>query len=68
MASPSDKKGHRRGSCGHVMAIFDLRDKCPQCREKLISEDDCVKDRPCFICASFSEVQRESFNNTHIQD
>ena len=61
MASPNDKKGQRRGSCGHVMAIFDLHDKCARCREKRIGEDDCVKDRPCSICDTFSEVQRESF-------
>ena len=28
MASPGDKKGQRRGSCGHVMALFDLHEKC----------------------------------------
>ena len=27
MASPGDKKG-RRGSCGHVMASFDIHGKC----------------------------------------
>ena len=42
------------------MAIFDLHDKCARCREKLIGEDDYVKDRPCSICDSFSEVQQES--------
>ena len=37
-----------------------MHDKCARCREKLIGEDDCVKDRPCSICDSFSEVQWES--------
>ena len=43
MASPGDKKGQRGGSCGHVMALFDLHEKCARCREKLIGEDNCVK-------------------------
>ena len=30
MASP----GQRRGSCGHVMAAFDLHKKCARCRDK----------------------------------
>ena len=28
MASPGDKKGQRRGSCAHVIAVFDMHDKC----------------------------------------
>ena len=32
------------------MASFDLHDKCARCRDKLIGEDDCVKDKPCKIC------------------
>ena len=59
MASPSDRKGQQRGSCGHVMANFDLHDKCARCREKLIGEDDCVLKKPCKICDGFSESQRE---------
>ena len=42
------------------MAIFDLHNKCVRCKEKLIGEDDCVKDRPCSICDGFSDVQQES--------
>ena len=59
MASPGDRKGQRRGSCGHVMANFDLHDKCARCREKLIGENDCVLKKPCKICDGFSESQRE---------
>ena len=53
MASPGDKKGQRRGLCGHVMASFDLHDKWARCRDKLIGEDDCVKDKPCKVCDGF---------------
>ena len=58
MASPGDKKGQRRGSCGHVIASFDLHDKCARCRDKLIGEDGCVKDKPCKICDGFSASQK----------
>ena len=59
MASPGEKKGQRRGSCGHVMASFDLHDKYARCRDKLIGEDDCVKDKPCKICDGFSVSQKD---------
>ena len=59
MGSPGDKKGQRRGLCGHVMASFDLHDKCATCRDKLIGEDDCVVDKPCKICDGFSDIQKE---------
>ena len=59
MASPGDKKGQRRGSCGHVMATFDLHDKCARCHDKLIGEDGCVKDKPCKICDGFSVSQKD---------
>ena len=59
MASPGDKKGQRRGSCGHVMASFDMHDKCARCRDKLIGEDKCVLKKPCAVCDGFSESQCE---------
>ena len=59
LASPGDKKGQRRGSCGHVMATFDLHNKCARCHDKLIGEDDCVKDKPCKVCDGFSDIQKE---------
>ena len=59
MASPGDKKGQRRGSCGHVMASFDLHDKCARCHDKLIGEDYCVLNKSCAVCDGLSESQRE---------
>ena len=58
MASPGDKKGQCRGSCGHVMATFDMHDKCTRCREKQIGSDVCVQDQPCTICDSFTDAQK----------
>ena len=59
MASPGDKKGQRKGSCGHIMAGFDPHDKCARCRDKRIGEDNCVLDRPCQICDAFFDSQKE---------
>ena len=59
ISSPSDKKGQRRGLCGHMMASFDLHKRSARCRDKAIGDDDCVEKRPCAICDSFSEVQKE---------
>ena len=54
MSSP----GQRRGSCGHVMALFDLHTKCACCREKGIGGDDCVLKKPCSICEKLTEDQK----------
>ena len=59
MASPGEKKGQRKGSCGHIMAAFDSHDKCARCRDKRIGEDNCVLEKPCPICDRFSDTQRE---------
>ena len=59
MDSPVDKKGQRRGLCGHIMAAFDLHKKCARCRDKGIGDDPCVKDKQCSVCDSFSDEQRE---------
>ena len=59
MVSPGKKKGQRRGSCGHVMASFDLQNKCARCQDKHIGEDQCEADKPCTICNKFIDAQRE---------
>ena len=52
MASPGDKKGQRRGVCGHIMASFDLHKRCARCRDKGIGDDDCVAKRSCVIMST----------------
>ena len=59
MASPGDKKGQRRGLCGHIMASFDLHKRCARCRGKGNGDGDCVEKRPCVICDGFTETQKE---------
>ena len=53
MSSP----GQKRGSCGHVMALFDNHQKCARCRDKGVGNDPCVKKLDCQICKSFTPAQ-----------
>ena len=53
MSSP----GQKRGSCGHVMALFDNHKKCARCREKGVGDDPCVKKLDCQICKTFTPAQ-----------
>ena len=55
MVSP----GQKRGSCGHIMALFDAHSKCARCREKGIGQDPCVEKKPFQICDNFSEDQKK---------
>ena len=52
MSSP----GQKRGSCGHVMALFDNHKKCARC-EKGVGDDLCVKKQDCQICKAFTPSQ-----------
>ena len=53
MSSPGQKKG----TCGHIMAVFDGHLKCARCREKGIGDDPCVLKRDCSICKAFTPEQ-----------
>ena len=53
MSSP----GQKRGTCGHVMAIFDGHLKCAQCCDKGVGEDNCVLKKDCPICKAFTQEQ-----------
>ena len=53
MSSP----GQKRGSCGHVMALFDSHKKCARCRDKGVGDDPCVKKLDCQICKAFTPAQ-----------
>ena len=57
MASPGEFKGQHRGSCGHIMAVFDMHEKCACCRDKKLGQDPCVRDKACAICDGFSDSQ-----------
>ena len=49
--------GQKRGSCGHVMALFDNHKKCARCCEKGVGDDPCVKKQDCQICKAFMPSQ-----------
>ena len=53
MSSP----GQKRGTCGHVMAIFDGHLKCARCGDKGVGEDNCVLKKDCPICKAFTPEQ-----------
>ena len=53
MSSP----GQKRGSCRHVMAIFDNHKKSARCCEKGVGDDPCVKKLDCQICKAFTPSQ-----------
>ena len=59
MDSPGEKKGQRRGSCGHVMAAFDLHKKCARCHDKGIG-DDLVLKTNSVVCAIPSLMNKGS--------
>ena len=53
MSSP----GQRRGTCGHVMAVFDSHFKCARCRDKGVGDDPCVLKKDCDVCKGFTPEQ-----------
>ena len=53
MSSP----GQKRGSCGHIMTLFDNHKKCARCRDKGVGDDRCVKKLDCQICKAFTPAQ-----------
>ena len=56
MASP----GQCRGSCGHIMAGFDMHDKCARCSDKGLGSDACiVRGAICKICNGFTDIQQD---------
>ena len=59
MASPGELKGQRKGSCGHIMAAFDLHEKCARCCKNKVGQDPCVLGNECVMCDGFSDEQRE---------
>ena len=53
MSSPGQKKG----TCGHIIAVFDGHLKYARCREKGDGDDPCVPKHDCSICKAFTPEQ-----------
>ena len=64
MSSP----GQKRGTCGHVMAIFDGHLKCARCRDKGVGKDNCVLKKDCPICKPFTPEQVQQLANPIYRD
>ena len=62
MASPGEFKVQCRGACGHIMAAFDMHERCACCRDKKLDQDPCVKDNLCSICDNLSDLQKETLS------
>ena len=49
--------GQKKGTCGHIMALFDGHLKCAICRDKGVGDNPCVLKRDCPICKAFTPEQ-----------
>ena len=49
--------GQKRGTCSHIMAVFDGHLKCVRCRDKGVGNDPCVLKKDCPICKTFTPEQ-----------
>ena len=63
MSSP----GQKRGTCGHVMAVFDNHKKCARCRDKGVGDDPCVKKQECKICQALTPAQLKQLSTPTYQ-
>ena len=53
----SSSPGQKRGTCGHVIAIFDGHLKCARCRDKGVGGDNYFLKKDCPICKAFTPEQ-----------
>ena len=63
MSSP----GQKRGTCGHIMAVFDNHRKCARCRDKGVGDNPCVKKQECKICQALTPVQLKQLSTPTYQ-
>ena len=61
MSSP----GQKRGTCGHVIAVFDGHLKCARCRDKGVGDDPCVLKKT-YLQGFYSRADPTPFN-PHLQ-
>ena len=64
MSSPAQK----RGTCGHVMAVFDGHLKCSRCRDKGVGDHLCVLKKACPICKAFTPEQIQQLSAPTYRD
>ena len=56
--------GQKRGSCGHIMALFDARSKCVRYCEKGLGTDNCVQNNDCEICNTVTAERKKQLATT----
>ena len=49
--------GRKRGTCCHVMTLFDDHLMCARCRDKGVGDDPCRFKKVCPICRAFTPEQ-----------
>ena len=59
--------GQKRGTCGHVMAVFDNHKKCARCRDKGVGDGPCVKKQECKICQALTPGQLKQLSTPTYQ-
>ena len=59
--------GQKRGTCGHVMAVFDSHRKSARCRDKGVGDGPCVKKQECKICQAFTPAQLKQLSTPTYQ-
>ena len=64
MSSP----GQKRGTYGHVMAVFDGHLKCARCRDKGDGDDPCILKKACPICKVFTPEQIQQLSTPTYKD
>ena len=62
MSSP----GQKRGTCGHVMAVFDGHLKCARCRDKGVGRQSmCPQERLSNLQGVYSRAESSAFHPTY---
>ena len=59
--------GQKRGTCGHVMAVFDNHRKYARCKEKGVGDNPCVKKQECKICQALTPAQLKQLSTPTYQ-
>ena len=62
--------GQCHSLCGHIMAGFDLDDKCARSCDKRLGSDACIVGGAiyiCIMCDGFTDIQTEILATPHYQ-
>ena len=51
--------GQKRGTCGHIMALFHAHLNCTRCLEKGMGTDERVQNKDCELCNKFAIDQKK---------